>query len=45
MDKKKIGTFLKELRKEKKLTQEEFACEFSKFCFEDIGLVSDAAIS
>ncbi len=45
MDKKKIGTFLKELRKEKKLTQEEFAREFSKFCFGDIGLVSNAAIS
>lgn len=45
MDKKKVGAFLKELRKEKQLTQEEFAREFSKSCFRDIGLVSDATIS
>lgn len=45
MDKQKIGEFLKELRKEKNFTQEKFACEFSKFCFDDVGLVSDAAIS
>lgn len=45
MDKKKIGTFLKELRKEKDLTQDEFACAFSKSCFGDVGLVSNAAIS
>lgn len=45
MDKKKIGTFLKELRKEKGFTQNELAREFSKYCFGDIGFVSDAAIS
>lgn len=45
MDKKKIGTFLRELRKKKGLTQDEFACAFSKFCFGDVGVVSDAAIS
>lgn len=45
MDKKQIGAFLKELRKEKGLTQDEFAQEFSKFCFGDVGLVSDATIS
>ena len=45
MDKKKIGIFLKELRKEKGLTQDEFACAFSKSCFGDIGLVSNAAVS
>lgn len=45
MDKKKIGTFLKCLRKEKGLTQTEFANAFSKECFGDIGLVSDAAVS
>ena len=45
MDKKKIGIFLKELRKEKGLTQDEVACAFSKSCFGDIGLVSNAAVS
>ncbi|MDE6275943.1 MAG: helix-turn-helix domain-containing protein [Clostridia bacterium] len=45
MDKKKIGEFLKKLRKAKGLTQDKFACKFSKSCFGDIGLVSDAAIS
>lgn len=37
--------FLRELRKEKRLTQTEFANAFSKKCFGDIGLVSDAAVS
>lgn len=45
MNKKKIGIFLKELRKEKGFTQDEFACAFSKSCFGNIGIVSDAAIS
>ena len=45
MDKKKIGAFLKKLRKEKDLTQTEFACAFSKECFCKIGLISDAAVS
>ncbi len=45
MNKKKIGAFLKELRKENGLTQDEFACAFSKSCFGNIGIISDAAIS
>lgn len=45
MDKKKIGAFLKKMRKEKGLTQDKLALEFSKFRYGDIGLVSDAAIS
>ncbi len=45
MDKKKIGAFLKELRKENGLTQDEFACAFSKSCFGNVGIISDAAIS
>lgn len=45
MDKKKIGAFLKCLRKEKDLTQTGFANAFSKECFGDIGLISDAAVS
>ena len=45
MDKIKIGAFLKELRKEKGITQDAFAQAFSEFCYNDIGLISDATIS
>ncbi len=45
MNKKKIGAFLKQMREEKGLTQDELAREFSKSCFGDIGLISDATIS
>lgn len=45
MNKKKIGAFLKKMRKEKGFTQDKLALEFSKSHYGDIGFVSDAAIS
>ena len=46
MDKKTVGKFLRELRKEKDLTQAAFAEKFSAFCgIEASGGFSCAAIS
>jgi len=45
MDKKRVGAFLKKLRKEKGFTQNEFAKKFSLMFFDEEGIISDAAIS
>lgn len=45
MDKKKTGSFLKELRKEKKLTQVGFSRAFSEFCCGEMGIYTDATVS